>query len=410
MPYILVYYHTMDNIIYRSLDTLDKSKYFFATYELEGKESLANAAWELAIGQSVGNPHVRNAWETEQMFEDYSCKVIGDQESLKTVTRGIVTIAFPIVNTDWKEDGVSHLLCQVMGGQMDIDKVLHCRLIGLDFPEEVQSYFKGPKYGVTGVREYLGLEDRPLLGAIVKPKTGITPEILLELVKELVEGGVNFIKEDEILSNPIFCPIEVRVPMIMEYIKSTGKKVIYAVCINADSPYLLERVRRVHELGGNAVHVNFWCGLGSYKAIRDLDLPMFIHFQKSGDKILTDASHRFSIDFRVICQLAGMMGVDFIHSGMWGGYSNTNEAEMQKIIDTLHFHNTIPALSCGMHPGLVKAIETKFGKDLLFNCGGAIHGHPQGTLAGTRAMRQAIDGETEGKEYIMAIEKWGLRH
>ena len=53
---------------------MDTSKYFFATYDLEGEESLANAAWELAIGQSVGNPHVRNKWETDDLFENYKRK------------------------------------------------------------------------------------------------------------------------------------------------------------------------------------------------------------------------------------------------------------------------------------------------------------------------------------------------
>ena len=405
MTYII---RNMAHLIYRTLESLNKSDYFFATYELEGKNSLAEAAWELAIGQSVGNPHVRNAWETEDMFENYSCKIIGDKGELSLIKRGRITIAFPIVNTDWKEDGVSHVMCQLMGGQLDIDKVLYCRLLAVDFPDEVHRYFLGPKFGISGIREYLGLQDRPLLGAIVKPKTGITTQILLDIVKALVDGGVNFIKEDEILSNPSFCTIEERVPLVMDYIRSTGKKVIYAVCINADSPYLLDRVKKVYELGGNAVHVNFWCGLGTYKAIRELDLPIFIHFQKSGDKILTDVNHRFSIDFKVICKLAGMMGVDFIHSGMWGGYSNTEEQELKDTFDTLHYYNTMPALSCGMHPGLVKAIEAKFGKDFLANCGGAIHGHPMGTHAGTLAMRQAIDGDTDAEEYKMAIEKWGL--
>jgi ribulose-bisphosphate carboxylase large chain len=148
--------------------------------------------------------------------------------------------------------------------------------------------------------------------------------------------------------------------------------------------------------------------LGSYKAIRDLDLPLFMHFQKSGDKILTDVNHRFSIDFKVICQLAGMMGVDFIDSGMWGGYINTEEEELRQTLDILHSHNVIPALSCGMHPGLVKAIEKRFGHDFLANSGGGIHGHPDGTLAGTKAMRQAIDGDVDAPEYKVAIDKWGF--
>jgi len=385
-----------------------KENYFIVTYELEGVNSLHDAAWELAIGQSVGNPNVRNQWETDELFEKYSAKIIGDKEELKMIKRGIIDIAFPIVNTNWKEDGITQLLVQVMGGQMDIDNIKYCRLLNIYFPENVKKYFLGPKFGIKGIRDYLKLEGKPILGAIIKPKTGITPDILLQMVKELVEGGVNFIKEDEILSNPDFCPISVRVPLIMNYIKQTGKKVIYAVCINSDFPYVIDRVKQVYELGGNAVHVNFWNGLGVYKAIRELDLPIFVHFQKSGDKILTDITHRFSIDFKVICLLAGMMGVDFIHAGMWGGYSSTDINELKNTLNILHEHKVMPALSCGMHPGIVNVIETNLGIEFMANTGGAIHGHPNGTKNGAIAMKSAIDKNLDCPQYKLAIEKWGL--
>lgn len=191
-------------------------------------------------------------------------------------------------------------------------------------------------------------------------------------------------------------------------IKRSGRNVVYCVCINSDFPYVIDRVKEVHSLGGNGVHINFWNGLGVYKAVRDLDLPIFVHFQKSGDKILTDKNHRFSIDFNVICQLAGLMGVDFIHSGMWGGYMSTDEEELQQILDTLHKHNVMPALSCGMHPGIVNAVRKRFGIDFLANCGGNIHGHPNGSNAGAQAMRSAIDQNFDCLEYKIAIEKWGL--
>lgn len=391
-------------------NSVDQNTHFIATYDLAGKKSLKDAAWELAIGQSVGNPHVRNQWETEELFENHSCKILGNPEDMEKITSGHVKIAFPICNTNWKEDGITQLLVQVMGGQLDIDQITYCRLLKLDFPEEVLSYFKGPKFGITGIRDYLGLsDDKPLLGAIIKPKTGITPQVLLEMVKELVDNGVNFIKEDEILSNPCFCPIEERVPLVMNYIKNSGKKVVYCVCINADYPYVIDRVKKVYELGGNGVHINFWNGLGVYKSVRELDLPIFVHFQKSGDKILTDKNHRFSIRFNVICQLAGMMGVDFIHSGMWGGYCDDEEEVLRQDLDMLHRHNVMPALSCGMHPGIVNAITKRFGPNFLANTGGAIHGHPMGTGAGVRAMRQAIDQDLEKEEYRTAIEKWGLK-
>jgi ribulose 1,5-bisphosphate carboxylase large subunit-like protein len=389
---------------------VSKEENFIATYDLEGQHSLRDAAWELAIGQSVGNPHVRNQWETDDLFETYSCKVIGDEEQMKTVKRGIVQIAFPIVNTNWKEDGITQLLVQVMGGQLDINNILKCRLLKLEFPEEVKKAFLGPKFGIQKIREFTGVHDKPLLGGIIKPKTGITPQVLLEMVKELVEGGVNFIKEDEILSNPSFCTIEERVPLIMNYINNCGRNVVYCVCINSDFPYVIDRVKRVHELGGNGVHINFWNGLGVYKAVRELDLPIFVHFQKSGDKILTDVNHRFSIDFKVIGQLAGMMGVDFIHAGMIGGYSSDDENDMRELLQILYEHGVMPALSCGMNPGLVKYIEKEIGINFLANTGGAIHGHPNGSRAGATAMRQAIDGETDKAEYLSAIEKWGLKN
>jgi len=88
----------------------------------------------------------------------------------------------------------------------------------------------------------------------------------------------------------------------------------------------------------------------------EINLLSFIHFQKSGDKVFTDKSHRFGIHWSVICELAGLMEVDFIHAGMWGGYSSDDERELKELLEVLHRHQVIPALSCGMHPGLVEKV------------------------------------------------------
>jgi ribulose-bisphosphate carboxylase large chain len=388
---------------------IDKDKYIIAKYFIGTKNEadIAKAAWDLAIGQSVGNPNVRNSWETESLFEQSSCVIMHEKEQITGLTKGEIKIAFPIINTDWQGDGISHLLCQVMGGQMDIEIFQSCRLLELEFPSTVKKYFLGPKYGITGMRDFTKQYNKPFSGAIVKPKTGISPATLLEMIKELVDGGCDFIKEDEIMSNPSFCPIEKRVPLISDYLAKQSKKVVYAVCINSDHNNILKRAKRVCEMGGNAIHINLWSGLGVYNAVRKLDLPLFIHFQKSGDKIMTDPSHRFGIDWSVICQLAGMMGVDTIHAGMWGGYLNEEIIELKKIVNILHKFNVLPALSCGMHPGLVQANAKHFGFDFLANVGGAIHGHPGGTLAGAKAMRQAVDKKHD-VEYNQAIAKWGL--
>jgi ribulose 1,5-bisphosphate carboxylase large subunit-like protein len=393
---------------FRTIEEIDTEKYFIATYDMASSESLKAAAWNLAIGQSVGNPNVRNEWETDELFENHSCIILGDRTQLESVKEGQVSIAFPVINTDWNTDGISHLLCQLMGGHVDIDLITKCRLVNLVLPSTVTRHFLGPKFGLSGFREFTGQYGRPLFGAIVKPKTGMRPVVLLDMVKQLVDGGVDFIKEDEIMSSPSFCPLEYRADLIANYLASQSRKVVFCHTINCDPHILVDRVKNVYEAGANGVHINVFSGLGVYNSIRKLNLPLFLHFQKSGDKVFTDASHRFSIAWTVICQLATLMGADTIQTGMIGGYSNDDEVELNTAISILRAGNTTPVLSCGMHPGLVDYVTDKVGIDYMANVGGAVHGHPGGTVAGAKAMRQAID-KIYGIEYDEAIAKWGLR-
>lgn len=396
---------------FRELTAEERNRCVVVTYYIETYDELGDlrdAAWNLAIGQSVGNPKVRNRWESDELFELSSCVIYHEEAELTGKHSGTVQIGFPKVNTDWYGDGISHFMCQLMGGQLDIDVFKVCRLKRIEFPQDVEQQFLGPRRGITGIRQFVNRYDKPLSGAIVKPKTGISPGTLADMVKELLDGGVDFIKEDEILSNPSFCRLEDRVEIISNIVNNCGRGVIYCFCINGDHHTILDRARFVSDNGGNGVHINFWSGLGVYNSIRRLDLPLFIHYQKSGDKILTDKRNPFGIDWSVLCDLAGLCGVDTIHAGMWGGYLSDDEQELRYTMETLHNRNVLPALSCGMHPGIVNATTEKFGTDFLANCGGAVHGHPGGTLAGALAMRQAID-KNPGTEFLAAIDKWGYK-
>jgi len=391
---------------FKNINEIDKNNYYIATYDMSSSKNLKEAAWNLAIGQSVGNPNVRNEWETDDLFENHSCIILGDEQNLEISKHGEVVIAFPVANTDWESDGISHLLCQLMGGHVDIDIVTRCRLIKLELPKTVTQHFLGPKFGLSGFRKLTGQYNKPLFGSIVKPKIGITPEVLLEMVKQMVDGGVDFIKEDEIMSNPACAPLDRRVDIIANYIAKQSRKIVFCHTINCDPHIVVDRVKRVHELGGIGVHINVFSGLGVYNSIRKLDLPLYLHYQSSGAKVFTDASHRFSISWPVMCQLATLMGVDTIQTGMVGGYSNDDPNEIAECLSILRDGNTTPALSCGMHPGLVDYVTELAGNDFLANAGGAVHGHPGGTVSGARAMRQAID-KTPGEEYRVAIAKWG---
>ena len=93
---------------------------------------------------------------------------------------------------------------------------------------------------------------------------------------------------------------------------------------------------------------------------------------------------------------------------MLGGYADDSQEEIKDIYSNVVEAGTMPALSCGMHPGLVHSTVQTVGIDFIANVGGAIHSHPGGTLAGAKAMRQAIDDEP-GPEFVQATNKWGVQ-
>jgi ribulose 1,5-bisphosphate carboxylase large subunit-like protein len=413
-----------DYIFNKDVTTED---HIVATYHLKSPKFLA-AAKAVATGQSIGNPEVRNDRESSAMLTTHLGKILDVKENLQLGEHeGIVKIGYPLANYDPEYDGLGHIMCTLMGGQMDIDIIQKCQLLDVDFPKEYLKYFKGPKFGMDHIKKEALAENRPLLGGIIKPKTGMNAKQVADSCYEMMLGGVDFIKEDEILGNPRFCDFDERIKLTAEKVKQykeeTGKQVFFITNVNAKYSQVLDRVQKAYELGAQGVHINVWNGWPEvYDAIRQLDLPIALHFQKSGDRVFTNDRHDYHISWPVVCKLARMSGADFIHAGMWGGYLSDSKEKLNAVFDALtgdkvDYKKTIPSLSCGSHPGIVYTTTENFGKGVMMSLGGAMHGHPMGTIAGAKAMRQAfdhIDSNIEMNQYMqdkpelkIAIEKWG---
>ena len=410
-----------DNFLFN--ESVDNSKYFIAKYFLKSNDML-KAAKGIAIGQSIGNPNVRLDRETSELLDNHLSIILDHPENLKNKKEATVKIAFPVKNFDLEQDGVTQLICAVMGGQMDIEEILSCRLLDLEMPDLFVKNFKGPKIGMNEIKKRTNCINRPLLGGIVKPKTGLDVDTLKEVCKNMVRGGVDFIKEDEILGNPSCCPFEERVKIVNDVVQNEAtklnKEVFYAPCVNSDLPYLLNRIEFLVEQKIKAYHLNIWSGVNMYKYLRSFDFNIAMFYQKSGDRVLTDKNNSYSIAWGVLLKLARISGADFIHAGMWGGYlSDTKQdlSEWMSILTStnkLGFNKTVPSLSCGSHPGLVDTTIKNFGNDVMMSLGGSLHGHPDGTISGAKAMRQAFDINNDKNlkvsdfnEYNRAIEKWG---
>lgn len=385
------------------------SKALKAFYELESPD-IKKAADALAVGQSVGNPDIRTHRDTPTLMEKH-CATVESIEGRKVV------VNFPAINFGPK-DGIAHLMSVVLGGQTDIDLVQSCKLIDIDFGSLLDR-FPGPRFGLDKIRKITGAINRPLIGGIVKPKIGLSPEGLAQVCYEMAKGGVDFIKEDEILGDPPWCPLKERVPMVAEALKEF--KTIYAPCITADGDDVVRKAELAKSLGAGAVHINLWSGLGAYWNVRnEVDIPVF--FQKSGDKVWTTGPH--SLKFSLLCKIIRLIGCDFTHVGMWGGYMSESEDDIKDRLNALQgnwclYPKVIPSFSCGAHPGMVQALIRRFGNNIMISSGGAIHGHPMGTEAGARAFRQAIDQKLNPggtpidknqnlPELAAAIATWGM--
>jgi len=378
------------------------------TYDVKSKTNLWDVAYAIAVGQSVGNPEKRSEFESRELFETYCAKIIDTNNFSEK--EGMINIYYPDNNFNYKEDGITHFLTTIMGGQLDIDIIQKCRITNVEFSKEFDQIFNGPNLGLKEMRKYCGVDENyPLFGGIIKPKIGLNVKDYVEVVKIYADNGCNFIKEDEILSNQSFCSIEKRLEKIGDYLRTNNIKMVYAPSITCDHLYLEDRIRKVHNLGINGLHINIHSGYGAYKMVKDLRLNLYLHYQKSGDKMWTNPQHNYSIDESVLFEIASRCGCSTLHVGMIGGYLDSDEDSLVRTINKLVSLNSVSALSCGMHPGLVQYIINKLGHcNWMANVGGAISSHPMGSAAGVRAMKQSISGE-HGKEYRKAIKTWGLK-
>lgn len=351
-------------------------EYYTVTYEVKS-DDMAKAAHEIAVGQSIGNPNVRSEIEMSDNIQEFAAVV-------ESIEDNIVKIKFPLDAFVWPN--ISQLLCIIQGGQSDIGNVEECRVIDI----EGLPYMNEPVLGMKAFKERVGAENRPLFGAIVKPKSGLTMEQLKTIVEQMIDGGADFIKEDEIMANQNYLPLEQRATVIQSMIQEKGWKGVYCYCINADPLELVDNLCILKEHGAEGCHINFWSGLGAYTSSHAAQLVT--HYQRSGIRILTDPRNRFSISWPVLVKLGIMSGIDTIHVGMLGGYypEGESEEETMQAIQMCIDNDRVACLSCGMNPDTAREIRGMIGNDWLANVGGWLH-TGESIYEKVKEMRDSLD-------------------
>ena len=320
------------------------------------------------------------------------------------IRRALITLSWPLENLG---PSLPNLLATVAGNLFELKPVTGIKLLDLRMPSAFADAYPGPRFGIEGTRRLTGIESRPLIGTIVKPSVGFGPEETAALVAELCEGGIDFIKDDELQSDGPGCPFDARVRAVMQVVNAhadrTGKKVMYAFNLTGD----LDQMRRRHDVLLAEGATCLMASLNSVGLVGMIELGRFselpIHAHRNGWGALS--RHPLLgwsyVAWQKIWRLAG---ADHMHvNGLANKFAEPDEsviASAQTCLTPLFPDKpclAMPVFSSGQTakqaPGTYAALRST---DLIVTAGGGIMAHPDGPAAGVAAMRHAWDAAVAG--------------
>lgn len=332
-------------------------------------------------------------------------------------TRGTrLKVAYP--SELFEPGNMAQILSSVAGNIFGMKALKDLRLESIDFSEKIAKSFKGPKFGIYGVRKFFGVKDRPLTATVPKPKIGLTWHDHAKVGYEAWTGGLDLLKDDENLTSQSFNNFEKRVVECAKMRelaeKETGEKKSYLINVTAETNEMLRRARLVKNLGWEYVMVDIltvgWSGVQTLRNECD-NLHLIIHAHRAMHAAFDRYGHQ-GISMYALAQIARVIGVDQLHTGTAGiGKLESGEGETEKINRFLKsrffgMKQVFPVASGGIHADLVPELMKKLGKDIIIQAGGGVHAI--GTRTGAAALRQAIDATMQGiplKEYAKTHEE-----
>ncbi|MFC0270512.1 2,3-diketo-5-methylthiopentyl-1-phosphate enolase [Metabacillus herbersteinensis] len=403
-----------------------------ATYLIhDAKHNLQKKAEGIALGLTVGSwtdlPQLDQEQLRKHKGQVLEVKELDSSEKVNTylgkeVTRGTVKISYPSLN-------FSHDLPAILTtifGKLSLDGEV--KLVDIEFSSELKQAFPGPKFGIRGIREKLGVYDRPLVMSIFKGVIGRDLDYLKDQLRQQALGGVDLIKDDEILFENLLTPFEERIKVgrvvLDEVFEQTGHKALYAVNLSGKTFELKEKAKRAVELGADVLLFNvFAYGLDVLQSLaedEEIRVPIMAHPAVSG-AFTSSALYGFSSSL-LLGKLVRLAGADFtLFPSPYGSVALDRDEALKIAEDSLskdQHKQTFPVPSAGIHPGLVPLLVRDFGIDCVINAGGGVHGHPNGAAGGGRAFRAAIDATLDGKtltnaskdneDLKLAIDLWGV--
>lgn len=418
------------------------SERILATYWVETAYPLSNAVEAMAGEQSSGT-FVKVPGETPELKERSGARVeriteldevgepslpgAGAPAGAKTWRRAEVEVSWPIENMG---PSLPNLLATVAGNLFELKQFSGLRLTDLKLPQAFRDVYPGPAFGVAGTRRLSGVERLPLVGTIVKPSVGFSPEQTAALVDQVAGAGIDFIKDDELQADGPHCPFDERVDAVMrvvnDYASRSGKKVMFAFNLTGEVDEMRRRHDRVLAAGGTCVMVSIHSvGLTGLTALRKhCALPIHAHRNGWG---LFSRSPYIGVSYVAWQKLWRLAGADHMHvNGLRNKFCEADDSVLASARECLtpifegegRGCQAMPVFSSGQWAGQAFDTYRRLGSaDLIHAAGGGIMAHPAGPEAGIASIRQAWDAALAGQsleqaasshpELHQAVEKYG---
>src|SRR5271168_4026747 len=330
---------------------------------------------------------------------------------------------------------IANLSASIIGNVFGFKPLKALRLEDMRLPVAFVKTFDGPATGIVVERERLDKFGRPLLGATVKPKLGLSGRNYGRVVYEALRGGLDFTKDDENINSQPFMRWRDRYLFVMEAVnraaEQTGEiKGHYLNVTAATMEQMYERAEFAKELGSVVVMVDLTVG---YTALHSMSNwaranGMLLHLHRAGHSTYT-RQKTHGVSFRVIAKWCRLLGVDHIHAGTVVGKLEGDPSTTRGYYDTcrlsqvpadpsrgLYFDQdwgsmpgVMPVASGGIHAGQMHQLLHYLDEDVILQFGGGTIGHPMGVAAGATANRVAVEAmikaRNEGRDYLAEGEE-----
>lgn len=378
--------------------------------------SIKYAAGGVAAESSIGT------WTELKTMHKYVERIAATVFEIKGRNRqATIKIAYPIKL--FELGNMPNILSSIAGNVFGLKELKNLRLNDITLPKKLVKSFKGPRYGIDGIRKTLDIEDRVLLGTIIKPKLGLRTVHHAKIAYNAWIGGCDIVKDDENLANQSFNRFSKRVKATLKMRdlaeRKTRERKAYLPNITAETDDMIRRVKYVKEHGGRYAMIDvLTVGFAALQTLREHSFGLIIHGHRAMHAAITK-NPRHGISMKVFAKLSRLVGVDQLHVGAAVGKMSETKEEVLENIHALKdkmydVKKVMPVASGGLHPVLVPKIIKLFGKDVVIQMGGGIHAI--GTKIGAKAAKQSIEATIEGislKQYAKthpelkkALNRW----